>query len=1201
MKKALLFSLITVSYVFGIAQKGNFCFIENKGQLTNNVKFYTQSSNVKMFLTNTGIIYQWVRYKSLKVYDNDIEYYNNADKDSFSTETFRAGVTLLNANPKPKIEVHDEQKSYLNFYLPQCPNGTLNVKHYKKLVYKNIYNGIDWVWKFTDDGIKYDFIVHPGADYRQIQLQFDKEISPSIDREGNLRIENILGNLIEEAPITFNDNKIVESNFVLKENTLSFSVSDFNPAQPLLIDPTLIWVAFQGTRNKERAYGSAIDSLQNLYVAGSINSNGFTDTLSKKGYQIYNNGGEDGFITKFNIYGEVVWSTYFGGTDDDIIHDIASDKNGNLYVVGQTKSTTVIAYKGYQNNFGGGLGDGFIGRFNDSGYRVWSSYYGGSEFDRVNAVTIDNNNDIVFGGSSSSYNNIAFNGHINIKNNTGYKASDGFFAKFDTIGTRTWATYIRGRGATDLTTDSDNNIFVVGTSSKLSGAQDLGISNYTHQDSIKESNDSYLIKYDKNCTPIWGTFYGGLRSDNVSSVTVNKFGNIFISGVTTSRDGIYENGFKDSSIFYKSPWTYSHFLAMFDKNGYRKWGTFYSNSLYSPSVACDSEGRVILTGTTVLTSPYMIKNAFTPHLKGVFNGYMVQFDSLGKQLWGSYFGGSGNDFINSITFNKKTNTIYVAGETEDKDSNDAGYGTATKFVDDEDILIGKIELDFISKNDSFLVCENITSIITDRAPSLAFNTHWYANSTDTTPIFTGDNFIFTTPNDTAFWTDYIQIQGKDTSRGRGKKVVVTSPTPVANFTVNDDNQCFLGNKVTVTNLSTVKSGDQSFMWDFGDGFTSTDTTPSHSYAKDSTYTIMLLVNAKYNCEDTIIKFINIHPEPVAIIDSSSINLESCLGGNKIDFISNSTISSGTLQHIWFFGDGDSTADSTYTHSYTFADTFNVSLIAASAKNCYDTGTTKVIIHPQPEAIIAPSSRDIEQCFKGNNVSLVSNSTLSSGNFQQLWLLGDGDSATTPSVNHTYGSPNNYTVFLVVTSNLNCFDSASTTILIHPQPLSNSINGGSTAPQNSQQVYSLLTPSLNSKYTWVVTGGTINGSSANDSVIIDWGAATSGNIICREENEFGCTDTVAIKNISLLNTSVDNIRGINYSVYPIPANNLLVLKVNKKVAYTVTDVLGKKVATGIALPSTDNRIETSQLNNGVYLLQLHNENSVIATQKIVVRH
>lgn len=1107
MRKFILLALTFTFPLLLAAQAGNFLFVENKGQIATpdnspnvEVKYYTQKNGLKVFLTNTGIIYQWEKVTTYRLEEEEKEDFFDKDKnDSFKTETYRTDIKLIGANPNPIIKAFEPQESYLNFYLPQCPDGALNVKHYKSLLYKNIYDGIDWLWKFTDEGVKYDFIVHPGADYHQIQLQLDNVTSKGIDAKGNFIIENKLGMLKEKAPVSFNNNLEIETHFILENNILSFSVNEYNPNETLVIDPSLIWAVYQGTTGSETANGSALDSLQNLYVAGVAKS-GTTNNLAVKGYQMDNNGGEDGFITKFNERGEIVWSTYYGGSGNDYFNAIATDKGGISFVAGKTNSPNVIAHNGHQNSLGGS-NDAFVAKFNDSGHRIWATYYGGQSSDEANTITIDKNSDIIFGGGALSTNNIAYNGFKNTI------AGSGFFAKLDSSGARIWGSYFEGAAIAGLTTDDNNDIFFVGSTNKKS----LGINTYTHQNTINGDYDAYLAKFDKDCNSIWGTFYGGSKSESASDVSVDKFGNIFITGMTISKDGIYHKGFIDSSI-YNSPWTHSHFLVMFDKYGFRKWGTYYSNSLYLPSIARDNNGGVILAGTTVLSSDTLIfKNGFTDFPQGIFNGYIAQFDSVGTRLWGSYFGGAGFDFINSINFADNTNTIYVAGETE---SDNAGFGTNTSYAASQDILIGKIELDFAAKNDSTVLCNKTSTSITDKAPSSAYTTYWFADSTSTNPIFIGENFNFTTNGDTSFWVSYIQTQLKDTSK-RGKKVITVIPAPATDFSINDSSQCLFNNKVAITNINTDYKGIKFYNWDFGDGFTSTDSTPSHTYSKDSSYKIKLFAGTQYNCSATIEKIISINPHPEAIIDSASKNQEFCLKGNEINLVSNSTITKGAVNHIWFFG--------------------------------------------------------------------------------------DGNNASASSLKHSYQTENKYTIQLIALSDKGCTDTTYTTANILPSPALNTILGESNTQRNTQQSYYILSINPASQYTWSVDGGTIKGVPSVDSVQIQWGLSNTGIVYLFEENEFNCADTVATKYISLLNTGINSIENINYSVYPIPTNNQLQLEVNEQVNYQLTDLLGKTVATGIAQPITPTTINTTYFADGVYLLILSKNNTTLTTQKVIIKH
>ena len=154
----------------------------------------------------------------------------------------------------------------------------------------------------------------------------------------------------------------------------------------------------------------------------------------------------------------VEWATYYGGVSYDYGRKVSVDSLGNTYIIGNTNSSNNIASGGYQNIYGGGIYDTFLVKFNSSGVRQWTTYYGGSDLDVGNALIIDTIGDIYLAGNTKSITNIASGGHKNICGG----GTDAFLVKFNSLGVRQWATYYGGSGTDagiDLSVDGNNDIF----------------------------------------------------------------------------------------------------------------------------------------------------------------------------------------------------------------------------------------------------------------------------------------------------------------------------------------------------------------------------------------------------------------------------------------------------------------------------------------------------------------------------------------------------------------------------------------------------------------------------------------------------------------------------------------------------------------------------------------------------------------------
>ncbi|MFN9321460.1 MAG: hypothetical protein ACK58Q_12830, partial [Chitinophagales bacterium] len=271
--------------------KLSFNFEENLGQIkypddkpAPEVKFMHQQGNLKIFLLKTGLAYQLENYLTptlSKGEGEDLYQLPEVNPDSYrdsgsfyKVETYRMDMELLGANPNPEIIAEGKSNDYTNYYQPDL----IQTHNYQKITYKNIYPGIDWVVYISakpqtnslssGEGlgeVKYDFIVHPSADPSLIQLKYTYTEQLFLDNKGNLILRNRLGDILENAPIAFQEQKDILVKYRLNDSVLSFELKDYQKDKILVIDPKLEWSTYYGGTQAEVNIGTEVDSNNNVY------------------------------------------------------------------------------------------------------------------------------------------------------------------------------------------------------------------------------------------------------------------------------------------------------------------------------------------------------------------------------------------------------------------------------------------------------------------------------------------------------------------------------------------------------------------------------------------------------------------------------------------------------------------------------------------------------------------------------------------------------------------------------------------------------------------------------------------------------------------------------------------------------------------------------------------------------------------------
>ncbi|MFK8101341.1 MAG: PKD domain-containing protein [Saprospiraceae bacterium] len=172
--------------------------------------------------------------------------------------------------------------------------------------------------------------------------------------------------------------------------------------------------------------------------------------------------------------------------------------------------------------------------------------------------------------------------------------------------------------------------------------------------------------------------------------------------------------------------------------------------------------------------------------------------------------------------------------------------------------------------------------------------------------------------------------------------IIVQTIPAANFDFNRLDQCGLPAEINFNNLS---SGAIGFSWDFGDGTTSSLNNPTHIFQNSGTYEVKLIATNQFNCTDTSIQELIIHPSPMAEFDVE--NQEGCAPlvarFNNYSEVGNS--------YYWDFGDGHISTEKNPIHTYRESGFFDVLLIVSIGDLCYDTLRLESIInvYPQPSA------------------------------------------------------------------------------------------------------------------------------------------------------------------------------------------------------------------------------------------------------------
>ena len=458
---------------------------------------------------------------------------------------------------------------------------------------------------------------------------------------------------------------------VAGKTSYTFHVKGYDKSLPLFIDPLLVSVYIGGTE-EDIANDITSDSNGNIYITGSTLSSYFP--TGKYGADKTINGAKDVFVCKLDKNLQILSATFIGGTKNDIANSIAVDKNGNVFVTGETFSSDFpVVYGAVKPSFSG-VSDAFVVKLNSSLTSFLAgTFLGGSYEDIGKSIYINSNGCVIVGGEtdSSDFFPVASNGYDTIPN--GYR--DIFAVKLNSelslIGGATflgeeYEDYMGG-----IAVDSNDNIYVAGANVKKNGYEDFTI--------YKLSSDLSQLKISKS--------FSGKYDDFPTDIKINNE-NVFVAGFTQSNDFSVTSGSFDS-LFNGGAFDKDGFLLKTDLELNLLASTFIGGNSYDivNKICFGADGGIYVTGVTKSSNFPVIAGAYDESINGYKDIFISKFSPDLKNLSASTFLGGGlDDFGNSVTVDMEGN-VYVTGFSE---SNNFPVTGSDVYKGNDDVVVAKL-------------------------------------------------------------------------------------------------------------------------------------------------------------------------------------------------------------------------------------------------------------------------------------------------------------------------------------------------------------------------------------------------------------------------------------------------------------------------------------------------------------------------------
>lgn len=647
-------------------------FIANGGQFNSNVYSLVQGAKQAIAFTPNEIIF------------------NSADQIATETSPNPVKLTFPGANANPTIQFLEPLPGVANFIQGENQeNWVTNVPTYAGLIYQELYNGIHLQYTGDDSQLKSDFIVEPGANPAEIRLNYAGVEDISIREDGALVIQTPFGELIENAPIAYQEingeRKYIEAEYILDPNkTVRFQLGDYDRNSALIIDPTIQYSSYLGGSLTDSISDIVVNRSGNIIVTGSTNSSDFPTQFSVQSN--FGGGAFDGdaFVTKLSLdRSSVLFSTFLGGSGNETAKGVEVDNAGNIYIGGTTTSENFPVVNPFQSSSADTsdadtsdlVGDAFVSKLSEDGSSlVYSTYFGGSGVENVGDIALENTGSVYLIGTTNS-------ADLPVQNAVDSQLDgnqDAFITKFSVDGTGLiFSTFLGGSdrefGAA-IVTDNGGSTYITGTTE----SEDLPVV-AAFQSVFGGQSDAFVGKFDPNGNPVYLTYLGGGDVDQGLAIAIDRSRNAYVTGKTglsdvdqpfaASEPPQFEST-RDFPLLNPFQLTFfggydDAFLTKFNDSGS---GLIYSTYLggqgtdLGQAIAVDSEENVYLAGTTN-SNDFPQLDRLQPAFGGNRDIFLTKFAPDGQsQRYSSYIGGGDIDSASAIALDLNNN-VYIAGFT----------------------------------------------------------------------------------------------------------------------------------------------------------------------------------------------------------------------------------------------------------------------------------------------------------------------------------------------------------------------------------------------------------------------------------------------------------------------------------------------------------------------------------------------------------
>ena len=627
-------------------------FVRNDGQVLNGeVLFYSLGGGLQVGFTGHGPVYSTID----------------------GTRGFSYNVTFPGASQAVPVP-SEEMGHRANFFMGSSEEEwTTDVMCFSRITYFDLYPGLDVTYYIRDGMLKYDIIVRSGPTIEEFRMRFIGT-APRLS-DGNIVIDTPLGDVIEDRPISWTSEGVdVSSDYcLLDDGSIAIRTGPIPEGVGLTVDPGIRYSTFIGDNGADIVNDVVVDSNGNVYATGNTVSSLFPTTTGAYDTS-YNSGtGGDAFILKLNKAGtSLLYSTFIGGSSNEVGNAIDIDSSGNAYITGRTNSNNFPYRNGYDNTLSGWTGeyDVFVLKLGAAGNSLtYSTYLGGTAGENGYDIKVDSSDRAVITGYAA-YSDPAWGQQWRWPYTTGaYDTTpngndDAFLLRMDSSGgSLSFATFLgsnQNEWGYALDIDTDGDIYIVGGTTSSNFPTTTGAYDRTHNG----GSDVFVVKMKSDGSSLLlSSFMGGSNDERAYGIALNSTESPYITGETASSGFPTTTKAYDTTINGNTDGFLSHMKA--DLTGVEN-STFFGGS--GQDTPRDLErtptGTLMIVGRTYSTNFPTTSDAFYTTLQGQSDVFYFNLAMGGKGLiMSTYLGGSQVDDATCMDLDSE-GFVIIGGSTQ---------------------------------------------------------------------------------------------------------------------------------------------------------------------------------------------------------------------------------------------------------------------------------------------------------------------------------------------------------------------------------------------------------------------------------------------------------------------------------------------------------------------------------------------------------